>query len=204
MSCALTQRDPQIRAYVNGVLKGTTSASGHITSGTVPLYIGSDTFGDHFAGAVDEVALYSFALTPAEALQHFHAGRSESSGTAVVHGVSGAPVKRQEPASAGSEQVAAPFLSLSLSRLTHVAPSLQVDVPPEVNDLNGDGVIDIQDFQLALARLTGDDVSCFEVAPLAPPDENGVQQIYTLLVDGPVCPPSRTNLEGCYLFLSFL
>ncbi len=86
----------QIHAYVNGVLKQSAAASGHITSGTVPLYIGADSFGDHFAGAVDEVALYSAAITPAQVLQHFHAGRTPSSGTAVVHGVTGSGVKRQE------------------------------------------------------------------------------------------------------------
>ena len=69
-----------IKMYVDGKLSG-VNHSGKFTVGTFdgPLYIGGNYYGIklsyHFAGQIDDVRIYSRALTEHEVLDHYQAGR---------------------------------------------------------------------------------------------------------------------------------
>lgn len=68
----------QLRVYVDGVLEGSVSAtySQGFTSTNAPIGIGfraSDN-SSFFKGAIDEVAIYNTALSPAAILQHYNNG----------------------------------------------------------------------------------------------------------------------------------
>jgi Concanavalin A-like lectin/glucanases superfamily len=56
-----------VRLYVNGVLAGSKSASGSIASSSDPLRIGGDvTWAEWFQGRIDDIRVYSRALSAAE------------------------------------------------------------------------------------------------------------------------------------------
>lgn len=68
-----------IRAYIDGASVGTpVSATGAIATTTDNAAIGnkpgSGSSGDHFNGVLDEVSLYSVALTADQIAAHWHAG----------------------------------------------------------------------------------------------------------------------------------
>jgi len=59
-----------VRIYVNGVDRGSAAQSGTILDYTQPLYIGSSGLPDEFArGLVDEVRVYSVALSAAQVMR---------------------------------------------------------------------------------------------------------------------------------------
>jgi Concanavalin A-like lectin/glucanases superfamily len=61
---ALTYDGATIRLYVNGTQVSSLAQTGTIVSSTNPLQIGGDsTFGQYFAGMIDEVRVYNVALT---------------------------------------------------------------------------------------------------------------------------------------------
>jgi hypothetical protein len=68
----------QIRLYVNGVLEQSAPFSGNLSGygNGSGLGIGGSTanVGEVFAGAIDEVAIYGAALTPAQVQAHYSAG----------------------------------------------------------------------------------------------------------------------------------
>ena len=64
---ALTYDGANVRFYVDGVLTGTTPATGTIASSATALTIGSDPFyGQYYAGLIDEIRIYNTALTQAQ------------------------------------------------------------------------------------------------------------------------------------------
>ena len=60
-----------LRIYVNGKLKGTTTESNRRPSSTSTFYVGFGELKPWFDGAIDEVALYGTALNANRVLQHF-------------------------------------------------------------------------------------------------------------------------------------
>jgi hypothetical protein len=60
-----------MRLYVDGVLQSSTAKTGTITNYNQPLHIGRLPSGNYLDGWVDEVALYSSTLTPAEVAQRY-------------------------------------------------------------------------------------------------------------------------------------
>jgi hypothetical protein len=69
-----------VHLYVNGVENATASISGGIQAGTSPISIGSrqanyaSTYNMNFVGLIDEVAIYNYALGPAQVQNHYLAG----------------------------------------------------------------------------------------------------------------------------------
>jgi hypothetical protein len=64
---AVTYDGANIRLYVNGTQVGTKAQTGNITSSTSPLRFGGDSpWGEYFNGLIDEVRVYSVALTAAQ------------------------------------------------------------------------------------------------------------------------------------------
>jgi hypothetical protein len=69
-----------IHLYVNGIETATTGISGGIQMGTTPVSIGSrksgfnSNYNLNFVGSIDEVAIYNYALTPAQVQNHYAAG----------------------------------------------------------------------------------------------------------------------------------
>lgn len=62
--------------YVNGIAQGTFAASGYLPNPSATLHLGSGPnvgFGP-FDGGVDEVAIYTYALTSAQVLAHYQSG----------------------------------------------------------------------------------------------------------------------------------
>jgi hypothetical protein len=80
--------------YVNGQLIGSASATGYVPNALSPFAIGqrADGYG-FFDGNVDEVAIYTNALTPAQILAHYELGTNSFRAPNVP------PTIRQEPAS---------------------------------------------------------------------------------------------------------
>jgi hypothetical protein len=60
-----------VKIYVDGILKGSTSATGSITAVTTSLRIGYTYDGSRFNGLIDEVRIYNRALSEEEIKQHF-------------------------------------------------------------------------------------------------------------------------------------
>ena len=64
---ALTYDGTTLRLFVNGAEIASRGASGQITPSSSPLWIGGNSpFGEYFAGLIDDVRVYSRALTPTE------------------------------------------------------------------------------------------------------------------------------------------
>jgi hypothetical protein len=68
------------RLYINGIQNATATVSGGLQAGTSPISIGSrqagygTTYTLNFLGSIDEVAIYNYALSPAQVLSHYKAG----------------------------------------------------------------------------------------------------------------------------------
>ena len=69
-----------VRLYVNGVLNGSAAISGGVQMGTSPISIGSrqanfrTTYNLNFVGTIDEVAIYNYALSAGQILNHYRTG----------------------------------------------------------------------------------------------------------------------------------
>jgi hypothetical protein len=69
-----------VRLYVNGVSNANTTISGGVQMGTSPISIGSrqpdfrSTYTQNFAGSIDEVAIYNYALSAGQIQNHYLAG----------------------------------------------------------------------------------------------------------------------------------
>jgi hypothetical protein len=72
-----TLANNQLKLYVDGVLRAQTNKTGNITNQGNPTYIGQDSLccggNRRFDGLIDEVALYSTALSDDRILAHFNA-----------------------------------------------------------------------------------------------------------------------------------
>jgi hypothetical protein len=67
------------RLYVNGAQVATSSVTGGPTVNTTPLVLGSwDAASEFLSGTLDDVAVYSKALTAAQIANHFNQGRPTS------------------------------------------------------------------------------------------------------------------------------
>jgi type II secretory pathway pseudopilin PulG len=65
----------QMRIYVNGVLENSAARTGNLATSTTPVNIGRRTSADrYFNGKIDEVAIYSRALSATEILDHYRRG----------------------------------------------------------------------------------------------------------------------------------
>ncbi|EKE15915.1 MAG: PKD protein [uncultured bacterium] len=65
----------EVKIYVNGVLAGSTPATGSIGTDTSDIRIGYDVNGvSYFSGQVDELAIYDRALSASEIGAHYNAG----------------------------------------------------------------------------------------------------------------------------------
>jgi prepilin-type N-terminal cleavage/methylation domain-containing protein len=67
-----TYNGSSAKAYVDGVLVSSGSASGSFSAGT--LHIGNSGSGEYYNGLIDEVRVYSAALTATEIQQHYAEG----------------------------------------------------------------------------------------------------------------------------------
>jgi hypothetical protein len=69
-----------LRLYVNGISNASATISGGVQMGTSPISIGSrqanfsSTYTLNFIGSIDEVAIYDYALNPAQILNHYITG----------------------------------------------------------------------------------------------------------------------------------
>jgi hypothetical protein len=69
-----------VRLYVNGGVSASTAISGGVQMGTSPISIGSrqanfsSTYNLNFVGSIDEVAIYPYALTAGQIMNHYIAG----------------------------------------------------------------------------------------------------------------------------------
>jgi hypothetical protein len=64
---AVTYDGANVRLYVNGTLVATTPKTGTLATSTNPLQIGGDSsYGQYFSGLIDEVRVYSSALSAAQ------------------------------------------------------------------------------------------------------------------------------------------
>ncbi|MBN9520556.1 DUF4082 domain-containing protein [bacterium] len=94
---AATYDGATLRLYANGVQVASRAQTGSITTSTSPLRIGGNgVLGQYFTGLIDEVRIYSVALTPAQIQTDMNAS------------VAGVPVLAAEGAVAGG---AAPTLT---------------------------------------------------------------------------------------------
>jgi hypothetical protein len=67
----------ELRLYIDGVLANSMNVSGAIANSGTPLYFGrygADSTAARFTGGIDEVAVYSRALTPTEVQTHYMLG----------------------------------------------------------------------------------------------------------------------------------
>ena len=62
----LTYNGSVLTLYQNGVAVATTNVSGTLSSGTETLQIGGSKYGEYFKGLIDEVRIYSRALSNSE------------------------------------------------------------------------------------------------------------------------------------------
>ena len=63
---ALTYDGTNVLGYVDGTEIGRGSLTGMTATNAVPLYIGKDPWGSSFAGSLDEMKIFSRALSPVE------------------------------------------------------------------------------------------------------------------------------------------
>jgi PKD repeat protein len=64
---AVTYDNAAVRLYVNGTLAATTAYTGALPTSSNPLQIGGDSiYGQYFKGSIDEVRIYSRALSQSE------------------------------------------------------------------------------------------------------------------------------------------
>ncbi len=86
---AMTYDGANLRLYVNGVLDGSTAATGSIISTTQPLRIGggapSGQLQNYLNGRLDEVSLYDRALSPNEIAAIYNAGTAGKLKSATVN-----------------------------------------------------------------------------------------------------------------------
>ncbi len=76
---AATNDGSTLRLYVNGTQVGSVASPNYVTQSSVPLGIGANFYsggpGDLLGGIVDDVAVYSRALSAAEVQLHYDSGR---------------------------------------------------------------------------------------------------------------------------------
>ena len=64
---AATYDGTTVRLYVNGVQVASAAKTGPLATSTLPLEIGGDhIYGSNFQGRIDDVRVYSTALTPSQ------------------------------------------------------------------------------------------------------------------------------------------
>jgi len=64
----------KMKLYLDGYLIAQRTASGSLTHGAYPLYLGRNAYVEsYFGGTIDDVSIYSEALSPMTVLEHFQA-----------------------------------------------------------------------------------------------------------------------------------
>jgi len=100
----ITYNETVFSLFVDGLPVARAAATGVITNGTAPLYIGTNALNHFFAGKVDEVSLYAVALTDAQVQTHFSLGK----GVVPVGGVARSAVSSSAPNSVPLAAIVAP------------------------------------------------------------------------------------------------
>lgn len=102
-----------MRLYVNGTLAATTNRAGAIITSSNPLQIGGDTFfGQYFAGLIDEVRIYSAALTQSQIQADMNSP------------ISGAPTDTTPPTVA----LTSPLSGATISHVTAITATASDDI----------------------------------------------------------------------------
>jgi DNA-binding beta-propeller fold protein YncE len=70
------------KLYINGSLANQAALTGAITTNSTALTIGSWSSQEYFSGVIDDAAVYPFALTATQVLNHYNVGTSPSGSTA--------------------------------------------------------------------------------------------------------------------------
>jgi hypothetical protein len=127
---AYTFDGSQARVYVNGNLAASKGCTGNIDTSTLPLWIGANGGGGQFNGTIDEVKIYSRALSAAEVWAEYQEimGVSflQSANIAVVPDTSGGGSTSTLPTSGFSGGYSPNFTSIGYSGVNY-ANLLQYD-----------------------------------------------------------------------------
>ena len=78
----------EIKIYIDGILKGTLSATGTINSNATPLLLGDAGYGGYSAwlnGKLDEVSIYNTALSQGDVTSIYNGGEPTTISGAVAH-----------------------------------------------------------------------------------------------------------------------
>jgi TM2 domain-containing membrane protein YozV len=129
---AVTYDGATIRLFVNGTQVATTPQTGSIETNTNPLRIGGNTYGEYFQGRIDDVRIYSRALTATDI----------QSDMAVSVG-GGAPPDATAPSVAITTPTANPTLTVTTTPLAlggTASDNVGVTQVSWTNDRGGSGV----------------------------------------------------------------
>lgn len=86
---AVTYDSANMKLYINGSLVGTTASTRSIATGTAAFQIAHDVPGDQFVGMIDEVAVYSRALTATQVQNHYNSANFLTNAPTYLAAISG-------------------------------------------------------------------------------------------------------------------
>ena len=129
---AVTYDGATLRLFVNGTQVNTTPATGLLQTGTTPLRIGNNTYGESFQGRIDDVRIYNRAQTAAEIQSDMAVDVATIPPKLVIlQPAAGAAIN-------GTTVDVGYIASGDLTEVNHV--HFKLDANPEVMDLSFDGV----------------------------------------------------------------
>lgn len=124
----------------NGVQAASLSASGAMSASSNVITIGNLLSGDFYAGMVDEVALYGFALTSSQIAENYSAGTSGTTIVAVQDATifKSQVVKAYDPSGNFIDTVKdAPYLSGFTEAISAATTALTVSLPRAIDAYDG-------------------------------------------------------------------
>ena len=122
-----------VKAYLNGVLVGSASATGNVRPSGLDVNIGRNPAynGDYFNGTIDEVAIYPVALSAAQVSAHYNASGNNTP----------PPAPTTVTATAGANQAAVTWATVSsATRYSVTAFAAGVATNTMATDATGTGV----------------------------------------------------------------
>lgn len=130
-----------IRLYVNGVLQGSASLSGTISASATPILGASTGHSFKFPGTIDEVAIYSYALSALQVSTHYTTGIS---GNIASFSIQDAAIYKSQVVKAYSSSGVfidtvkdAPYLTGFTESLNGATSSLKVSLPRSIDAYDG-------------------------------------------------------------------